>query len=156
MGGRITYIPTREGYMYLASFLDLYTRKIVGWSISSTMTERLAIDAFLQGFGKENPRAELIVHTDQGSQFTGGNFIAVLKSKGAVPSHSRKGNPYDNALMEFFYRTLKRELVDDAAFKTREQARQALVKYIELYYNSMRKHSALRYVAPREDEELNS
>jgi putative transposase len=140
--GDITYVPTHEGYLYSAAFLDLFTRKIVGWSISSTMTERLAMDAFLQGFGKEQPAPGLIVHTDQGSQFTGGKFTTLVKSKGAIPSNSSKGNPYDNALMESFYKTLKRELVNNAGFKTKDQARKALVSSIELYYNSTRKHGA--------------
>jgi len=131
-------------------------RKVTGWSMASTMTESLEIDAFLQGIGKEQPGSGLIVHTDQGSQFTGANFMAVVKEKGAIPSHSRKGNPYDNALMESFYRTLKRELVDNAGFRTRDQARQDIFKYIELYYNSKRKHSALGYMAPRQFEEKNS
>ena len=154
--GDITSIPTKEGYLYLAAFLDLHTRKIVGWSISSTMTERLVADAFLQGFGREMPKAGLIVHTDQGSQFTSGAFLMLLRSKGAIPSNSRKGNPYDNAFMESFYKTLKRELVHDAGFKTKDEARKALFSYIELYYNSRRIHSALGYTAPRVYEELNS
>jgi len=154
--GDITYIPTHEGYLYLAAFLDLHTRKIVGWSISSTMTERLVMDAFLQGFGKERTGPGLIVHTDQGAQFTGGNFTTLVRSKGAILSNSIKGNPYDNALMESFYKTLKRELVNDAGFKTKDEARNSLVSYIELYYNSIRKHSALGYLAPREYEKLNS
>ena len=109
-----------------------------------------------KGFGKERPAPGLIVHTDQGSQFTGGNFTTLVRSKGAILSNSSKGNPYDNALMESFYKTLKRELVNDAGFKTKDEARHALVSYIELYYNSIRKHSALGYLAPREYEELNS
>ncbi len=83
--GDITYVPTQEGYLYRAAFLDLHTRKIVGWSISSTMTDRRAVDAFLQGFGKEKLLTGLIVHTDQGSQFTSGIFIMLLRSKGAIP-----------------------------------------------------------------------
>lgn len=120
------------------------------------MTEHLVIAAFLQGVGKEQPSTGLIVHTDQGSQFTGANFMSVLAEKGAIPSHSRKGNPYDNALIESFYRTLKRELASDARFRTRDQARQDVFKYIELYYNTKRKHSALGYMAPRQFEEKNS
>jgi putative transposase len=154
--GDITYVPTQEGYLYLAAFLDLHTRKIVGWSISSTMTDRLAVDAFLQGFGKEKPLTGLIVHTDQGSQFTSGIFLMLLRSKGAIPSHSRKGNPYDNALMESFFKTLKRELVHDAGFRIKDEARSALFRYIELYYKDRRMHSALGYVAPRVYEKLNS
>ena len=128
----ITYVPRQEGYLYLAVFLDLSTRKIVGWSIAATMTERLSMDAFLQCLGKEQSVPELIVHTDQGSQFTSGNFTTLLKSKGAIPSNSNKGNPYDNALMKSFYKTLKREFVNNAGFKTKDEAHQALVSYIEL------------------------
>jgi len=120
------------------------------------MTERLVMDAFLQGFGKERPGPGFIVHTDQGAQFTGGNFTTLVRIKGAILSNRTKGNPYDNSLMESFYKTLKRELVNDAAFKTKDEARQALLSYIELYYNSIRKHSALGYIASREYEELNS
>ena len=112
-----------------------------------------------KGFGKERPGLGLIVHTDQGAQFTGGNFTMLVRSKGAILSSSSKGNPcnpYDNALIESLYKTLKRELVNDAAFKTKDETRNALVSYIELYYNSIRKHSALGYLAPREYEELNS
>ena len=91
--GDITYVPTHEGSLYLVAFLDLCTRKIVGWLISSTMTEQLVIDAFVQGFGKERPAPGLIVHTDQGAQFTGGKFTMLVKSKGTILSNSSKGNP---------------------------------------------------------------
>ncbi len=124
-------VQRQEGCLHLAAFLDLHTRKIVGWSIASTMTERLAMDEFLQGFGKEQPPTGLTIHTDQGSQFTSGKFTTLLRSKGAIPSNSAKGNSYDNALMESFYKTLKRELVNNAGFKTKDEERQALVRYIE-------------------------
>ncbi len=154
--GNIRYIPTQEGYQYLTTFLDMHMRKIVVWYIASMMMERFAIDSFLHGCGKENPRAGLVVHRDQGPQFIGGNFLVVLESKGAVPSHRRKANPYDNVPIESFYKTLKRELVNSAGLKTKDQARQVLVNHIKLYYNSMRKYSTLGLVAPREYEELNS
>ena len=105
---------------------------------------------------KKDQNLLLIVHTDQGSQFTGGKFTMLVKSRGAILSNSTKGNPYDNAPMESFYKTLKRELVNNAGFRTKDEVRRALVSYIELYYNSVRKHSALGYLAPREYEELNS
>lgn len=101
--GDITYIHTKRGYLYLAVFLDIYSRRIVGWSMAQRMKESLVIQAFLQAYGRERPREGLIVHTDQGSQYTGGNFRTILKTYGATHSNSRKGNPYDNAMMESFY-----------------------------------------------------
>ena len=112
------------------------------------MRETLVIDAFLQAFGREKPVEGLIIHTDQGSQFTGQKFQAVLQQHGAISSVSRKGNPYDNAVMESFYRTLKRELVQDSHYENPEQARMDIFKYIELYYNTKRMHSTLNYMSP--------
>lgn len=154
--GDITYIPTKKGVLYLAVFLDIYTRKVSGWSMSRKMKDTLVMDAFMQAIGKELPEKGLIVHTDQGSQFTSSNFQALLRNNGAVSSVSRKGNPYDNALMESFYRTLKRELIQDANFDTPEQAQKEIFKYIELYYNTKRMHSSLGYLSPIQFEELNS
>lgn len=154
--GDITYVPTKKGVLYLAVFLDIYSRKVSGWSMGRKMKETLVIDAFMQAYGKERPKTGLIVHTDQGSQFTGSNFQALLRTHGAVSSVSRKGNPYDNALMESFYRTIKRELIQDAQFESPEQAQQEIFKYIELYYNTKRMHSSLGYLSPTQFEELNS
>ena len=111
---------------------------------------------FNQAHGKEHPEPGLIVHTDQGAQFTSGNFQMLLKARKAIHSESRKGNPYNNALMESFYRTLKRELIQDSHFETPEQAQKEIFKYIELYYNTKRMHSSLGYVSPSEFEKLNS
>ncbi len=154
--GDITYIPTRRGTLYLAVFLDIYSRKIVGWSMNRKMKDTLVMDAFLQAYGKERPIPGLIVHTDQGSQFTGGRFRALLAQYGAIHSNSRKGNPYDNAVMESFYRTIKRELIQDSKYENPEQAQNEIFKYIELYYNTKRIHSALGYLSPTQFEELNS
>lgn len=114
------------------------------------------MDAFMQAYGRERPKEGLIVHTDQGSQFTSSNFQTLLRVHGAVSSVSRKGNPYDNALMESFYKTIKWELVQDAHFETPEQAQQEIFKYIELYYNTRRMHSSLGYLSPAQFEEFNS
>ncbi|EOO65535.1 hypothetical protein IKE_03438 [Bacillus cereus VD196] len=141
--GDITYIPTQKGTLYLAVFVDMYSRKVIGWSMSTRMKDSLVIDAFLQGYKKEHPKKGLIIHTDQGSQYTSGNFQTTLKKYGAVSSVSRKGNPYNNALMESFYKTIKRELIQGAKFKTPEQARKEIFKYIELYYNTKRMRSSL-------------
>ena len=124
--------------------------------MDTRMKDQLVIAAFNQAYGKEHPEPGLIVHTDQGAQFTSGNFQMLLKARKAIHSESRKGNPYDNALMESFYRTLKRELIQDAHFATPEQAQKEIFKYIELYYNTKRMHSALGYVSPSEFEKLNS
>ncbi|NEW04325.1 IS3 family transposase [Bacillus megaterium] len=154
--GDITYIPTQKGTLYLAVFVDMYSRKVSGWSMSTRMKDSLVIDAFLQGYNKEHPPTGLIIHTDQGSQYTGNNFQAILKKYGAVSSVSRKGNPYDNALMESFYKTIKRELIHGAKFTTPEQARKEVFKYIELYYNTKRMHSSLHYLSPIEYEKAYS
>lgn len=152
--GDITYIRTKKGFIYLAAFLDVYSRKIVGWHIADRMKDSLVLEAFKQAWGREQPEPDLIVHTDQGSQFTGSNFRLLLHKHKAVPSNSRKGNPYDNALMESFFRTLKRELVNGAKFESKEHACTEIFKYIELYYNRKRMHSALGYLAPVQFEKL--
>ena len=154
--GDITYIPTQKKTLYLAVYIDVFSRKVVGWAMDTRMKDQLVIAAFNQAFGKEHPEPGLIVHTDQGAQFIGNNFQMLLKARKAVHSTSRKGNPYDNALMESFYRTLKRELIQDAHFETPEQAQKEIFKYIELYYNTKRMHSSLGYVSPPQFEELNS
>lgn len=154
--GDITYIPTQKGTLYLAVFVDMYSRKVVGWSMSTRMKDSLVIDAFLQGYKKEHPKKGLIIHTDQESQYTSGNFQTTLKKYGAVSSVSRKGNSYDNALMESFYKTIKRELIQGAKFKTPKQARKEIFKYIELYYNTKRMHSSLDYLSPIEFEKAYS
>lgn len=154
--GDITYIPTKKQRLYLAVFVDLFSRKVVGWAMDTRMRDSLVVDAFNQAYGKEHPGQGLIVHTDQGAQFTGANFRILLKARGAIQSNSRKGNPYDNAIMESFYKTLKRELVQDAHFENPEQAKKEIFKYIELYYNTKRMHTALNYKSPLEFELENS
>jgi len=153
--GDITYIPTNTKTLYLAVFIDIYSRKVVGWSMNTRMKEQLVIDAFLQAIGKEHPENGLVVHTDHGAQFTGADFIRTLKEHSAIHSESRKGNPYDNALMESFYRTIKRELIQDSGFQDPEQARLEIFKYIETYYNTKRMHSALGYLSPLQYEAAN-
>jgi putative transposase len=150
--GDITYIPTKQGFLHLAVMIDLYSRKVVGWSMSSGMSERLATGALKQAIGRENPAAGLIVHTDRGSQYTSKAFQKALGENGFTHSMSRKGNPYYNAVSESFFRTLKRELVKGAAFEDRLVAQQAIFKYIELYYNTRRMHSSLGYKSPLEYE----
>lgn len=150
--GDITYIPIKKKTLYLAVFLDIYSRKIVGWSMDTRMKEKLVIDAFNQAYEREHPDKGLVVHTDQGSQYTGAAFRSLLKSYGAIASNSRKGTPYDNAPMESFYRTIKRELINDANFESVAEAKSEVFKYIEMYYNTKRIHSSLGYLSPVEYE----
>lgn len=148
--GDITYVCTSEGWLYLAAVIDAWHRKVVGWSMSDRITEKLAIDALEQAVGRENPPADfsLVFHDDQGSQYTSRAFQRCLESHGIAQSMSRPGNPWDNALAESFFRTLKRELVDNRGYETREEAKQDIFKYIELYYNTRRMHSSIGYAAP--------
>ena len=152
--GDITYIPTQKRTLYLAVFLDVYSRKIVGWSMDIRMKEKLVIDAFNQAYGREHPGPGLIVHTDQGAQYTGDAFRSLIRSHKGIISNSRKGTPYDNAPMESFYRTLKRELINDVKFKNPEEAKAEIFKYIETYYNTKRMHSALGYLSPMDFEKM--
>ena len=145
--GDITYIRTKKGFLYLAAFVDIYTRKVVGWSMDNRIKESIVLNAFEQAYGREHPSAGLIVHTDRGSQFAG-SFQSLLRKHQFIASVSRKGNPYDNALMESFFRTLKRELINGTTFEDFEHAKLEVFKYIELYYNTKRLHSALGYESP--------
>lgn len=153
--GDITYIKTNQGTLYLAVYLDVYSRKIVGWSMDTTMKEKLVTDAFLQAYGREHPKKGLILHTDQGSQYTSDGFRMLLKKYGVIQSNSRRGNPYDNAMMESFYRTLKRELLTEHGFSSPSQAKLEIFQYIELYYNTTRMHSSLGFLSPVQFEKQN-
>jgi len=141
----ITYIGTSEGWLYLASIMDLYSRKIVGWSVGPRMTRELVLDALDQAYESRKPEPGLIHHSDRGSQYASEDFRARLHKYGMIGSMSRKGNCYDNACIEAFHSTLKKELVYQTKFKTRKQAEQALYVYIEFDYNRLRFHSSLGY-----------
>lgn len=152
--GDITYIPTREGWLYLAAVIDAFSRKVVGWSMSERITEKVAIDAMEQAVGREGPPDDgsLVFHDDQGAQYTSRSFQRCLDSHGIVQSVSRPGTPLDNAVAESFFKTLKRELVKERSYGTRDEAKQDIFKYIELYYNRVRMHSTLGYMSPVEYE----
>lgn len=154
--GDITYIKVSERFLFLAVYINVFTRKIVGWSMDTRMKDQLVIDALNQAVGKEQPQPGLIIHTDQGSQYTGSRFQSLLRQHNFKASMSRKGNPYDNALMESFYKTIKRELIHDANFASIEQAQLEIFKYIETYYNTKRLHSSLGFLSPKEFEILNN
>ena len=150
--GDITYIPTREGWLYLATVEDLYSRRIVGWAMSERMTSDLVIAALNMAIQARRPKAGLIHHSDRGSQYASHAFGRMLKAHGIVASMSRRADCYDNAVMESFYATLKKELISFADYATREEARKAIFEYIEVYYNRSRRHSTLGHMTPEEFE----
>ncbi len=147
----ITYVPTKEGWLYLALVLDLYARKLVGWAMSETMPQELTLNALDAAVGWRNPDAGLVHHSDRGSQYAAKDYQNKLKARGITVSMSRKGDCWDNAPMESVNGTLKVECVNDVHYETREQARQAIVEYIG-YYNTGRRHSSLGNIAPAEFE----
>jgi len=151
--GDITYIPTNEGWLYLATVIDLYSRKIVGWSMSDTMKTSLVNDALKMAIANRNPFKGLIWHTDRGSQYASYEHKDLLKKYGIVQSMSRRGNCWDNAVAESFFHSLKTELIYREIFKTRAQANQAIFEYIEVFYNRQRMHSANGNLSPVEFEE---
>ena len=144
------YEEMDEEWLYLAAVIDVFHRKVVGWSMSERMTEKPVTDALEQAVGRESPPDDfsLVFYDDQGSQYTSRAFQRCLESHGIAQSMSRPGNPWDNALAESFFKTLKRELVNGKGCKTREEAKQDVFKYIELYYNRQRMHSSIGYNAP--------
>lgn len=144
----ITYIPTTQGWLYLAVILDLYSRAVVGWSMSTTCDELLAENALVMALARRCPRAGFLHHSDRGCQYTSRAYRSHLEQVGAVVSMSRKGNCWDNAAMESFFGSLKEECVGTQVYSSQEQARLALFEYLEIYYNRRRRHSALGYVSP--------
>ena len=149
----ISYIPTEEGWLYLATEMDLFSHRIVGWSLSGRLTRELALSALGMAVGLRRPGPGLIHHSDQGVQYACGDFQRLLARHRMLPSMSRRGNPYDNAVAESFFRTLKVELIYRRRFRTRAEAKAAIVEYIELFYNRRRLHSSLGYLSPVEYEE---
>ena len=149
----ISYIPTEEGWLYLATEMDLFSHRIVGWSLSGRLTRELALSALGMAVGLRRPGPGLIHHSDQGVQYACGDFQRLLARHQMLPSMSRRGNPYDNAVAESFFRTLKVELIYRRRFRTRTEAKAAIVEYIELVYNRRRLHSSLGYLSPVEYEE---
>jgi transposase InsO family protein len=150
--GDITFIPTRQGWLYLAVVLDLYSRRIVGWAMSARPDSHLVLDALTMALTHRRPAPGLIHHSDQGIQYSSGVYQARLKTSGLVPSMSRKGNCYDNAVVESFFSSLKNEGTDHETFPDRDHARTALFAYIELFYNRQRVHATLDYQTPEQYE----
>lgn len=150
----ITYIWTNEGWMYSAVILDLFSRQVVGWSLDMRMSRKLIMDALRMAVWRRQPATGLIFHSDRGSQYCSDDFQKMLKSYGMASSMSRKGNCWDNSVAESFFGSLKTERVFFANYKTREEAKRDIVDYIEMFYNSRRRHSYLGNVSPREFEEM--
>ena len=148
----ITYIPTREGWLYLAAVEDLFSRRVVGWSMDATMTSRLVVDALEMAVVRRLPDAKLLAHSDRGSQYASEHYQDLLGSAGITCSMSRRGNCWDNAPMESFFATLKKELTHHEDYLTRQQARTSLFDYIETFYNRIRRHSTLGYLSPADYE----
>jgi len=148
----ITYIPTGEGWLYLAVILDVCSRFAVGWAMSARITDDLTLDALGMALARRRPPQGLLHHSDRGSQYASGDYRQALAQHGIVCSMSRRGDCWDNAVAESFFATLKVELVHDATWETRATARTELFDYIERFYNGQRRHSALGYLSPREFE----
>lgn len=149
----ITYIPTAEGWLYLAVVIDLCSRKIVGWSTSDSLAAELTCRALREAFLKRKPSGPLVHHSDRGVQYACDAYQQLLAGRNLATSMSRKGNCYDNAVLESFFGTLKTELVHHERYPTREAARQSLFEYIEVFYNRRRRHSALDYRSPHQYEQ---
>lgn len=150
----ITYIWTTEGWLYLAIVLDLFSRQIVGWSMSNRMQKKLVIDALHMAVWRRRPESGLLFHSDRGSQYCSNDFQEMLKENKMISSMSRKGNCWDNSVAESFFGSLKKERVFDSIYSTREEARRDIVDYIEMFYNSKRRHSYLGYLSPKEFEKV--
>lgn len=151
-----TFIRTRQGWLYLAMMLDLYSRQIIGWAMSERNNAKLVIDTLKMAIGRRQLNTPVIVHSDQGSTYASREYQRLLTHHGMQASMSRKGECYDNAVAESFFGTLKTEWVDDEDYRTREQAKQSLFEYIEVFYNRQRRHSYLGYVSPNEFEQANA
>jgi transposase InsO family protein len=150
--GDITYVWTAEGWLYLAVVLDLYSRAVIGWAMGARLTGDLAQDALTMALQHRTPTTGLLHHSDRGSQYAATRYQHLLTTHGLTPSMSRRGNCWDNACVESFFGTLKRELVYHRQYRTRDEATQDIFEYIEVFYNRLRRHSTLGYYSPAEFE----
>jgi transposase InsO family protein len=148
----ITYIATGEGWLYLAAVEDLDSKRIVGWSMSERIDSRLVVDALEMALSRRRPGAGLVAHSDRGSQYASEHYRRLLAGRGITCSMSRRGNCWDNAPMESFFASLKKELTRGESFATRAEARAEVFEYIEVFYNRLRRHSSLGYLSPAEYE----
>ena len=144
----MTFIPTRQGWLYLAVVLDLFSRACIGWSMSERMKSSLALDALNMAVLRRSPTQPVLVHSDRGSQYGADDYQQRLKANGMIASMSRKGHCWDNAVAESFFHTLKTELTHHQLYQSRLEAKESVFKYIEVFYNRKRRHSFLNYQAP--------
>ena len=151
-GADISYVWTREGWLYLAVVMDLYARRVVGWAVSDRLHKELVLTALRRALVIRRPGAGLIHHSDRGSQYCSNEYQAELRKHGVLISMSGKGNCFDNSMVEAFFKTLKSELVWRTAFQTRAEAQEALARYIDGFYNPIRRHSALGFISPAQFE----
>ena len=149
----ITYLRTHEGWLYLCVVIDLFSRRVVGWSAQSRMTTDLALQAMLMAVWRRKPDGKVMVHSDQGSQFTSREWQTFLRQHGLEPSMSRRGNCHDNAVAESFFQLLKRERIRRRTYPTRDEARRDVFEYIELFYNPKRKHTNNGMLSPVDFEQ---
>lgn len=150
----ITYIHTKEGWLYLAVVIDLFSRRVIGWALSDRMQEKLVIDALHMALFKRKINSSLLIHSDRGSQYASTNYQKLLKMYNIDCSMSRKGDCYDNSVTETFFHTLKTECIFHYHFDTREEAKITIFEYIEVFYNQQRRHSYLGYKSPAEFENV--
>ncbi|MBR7522953.1 MULTISPECIES: IS3 family transposase [Pseudomonas] len=148
----ITYIRTYEGWLYLAVVLDLFSRQVIGWSMKPRMCSDLAIDAMLMAVWRRKPQQQVMIHSDQGSQFSSSDWQSFLKANNVISSMSRRGNCHDNAVAESFFQLLKRERIRRKIYATRDEARSDIFDYIEMFYNPKRRHSSAMQLSPVEYE----
>ena len=144
----ITYIRTHEGWLYLAVVMDLFSRRIVGWSMQSRITKELVLDVLLMAVWRRKPKSKVLIHSDQGSQYTSEDWDVFLKAHHLESSMSRRGNCHDNAVAESFFQLLKRERIKRKIYNYRDEARQDIFDYIELFYNPQRRHNSNNLLSP--------
>jgi len=149
----ITYIPTKEGWLYLATVMDLYSRRVIGWAMSERMTKELVMRALKRAFQTQPPTEDLIHHSDRGSQYAALDYQALLRANSITTSMSRKGNCYDNACIESFHSIIKKELIHHENYNTRKAASMSILEYIVSFYNYERVHSYIDYLSPVEFEQ---
>ena len=149
----ITFIKTHEGWLYLAVVIDLFSRRVIGWSMQQRITKELVLDALLMAVWRRKPTTAVLVHSDQGSQYTSHDWHEFLKNHGLEGSMSRRGNCHDNAVAESFFQLLKRERIRRKVYATRSEARHDIFDYIEMFYNSKRRHGFNNQLSPVEYEE---
>lgn len=150
----ITYVRTHEGFLYVATVIDLFSRRVVGWSMDKTMDRYLVINALLMAVWQRKPKHEVLVHSDQGSQYASSDYLAFMRAHNLIPSMSRRGNCHDNAVAESFFATFKKRVTKRKIYSTREKAKGEIFNFIEMFYNPIKRHSHTGGVSPAKFEEM--